>query len=709
MAVETVSSAALSSWNLSASAVSILLAAFLLYLRGWWRGRLLLRDERDYLRLFSFTVGLVLVFLALDSPLDAFDSLFLSAHMTQHLLLMMLAPPLLLLGKPFLPLLRGFPKGFVKEGLGPFLAWPVFKRAGALLTAPPLTWSLFAFSTVLWHLPFFYELALRSAAWHGVQHACFFWSGILFWWPILEHSSKGAWPRWAFIPYLLFADLVNTGLAAAFVFSGRMLYPTYGLVRVGNLRAMDDQILAGLIMWVPGSLVYLVPAFLLAMEVFAGKRREETPSFVRVRDRRTSSFSLLAFTTRHRRWAQGALLVLAALVMWDGWFGKQVTAVNLAGTLPWIYWRGLSVLALLIVGNLFCMACPFVLVRDLGRVVMPAKWRWPRALRNKWLAGALFVLYLWAYEAFALWDSPWMTAWLIAGYFLAALLVDGLFRGASFCKYVCPIGQFHFVTSLLSPREIAVKKQAVCQSCKTFDCIKGNKNARGCQLDLFQPKKAGNLDCTFCLDCVKACPHDNVGLVSILPAKTLLVDKHRSSIGRLTKRFDWIALILLVTFGAFVNAGGMADPVMMWEHGWHARLGVHAMPWIVAAFVIAGGVCAPVLLVAVCGWLSAGVKALDAVRKFSIMLTPVGIGMWAAHLAYHSLGAVAADVKPLEIMLLNGGFLMALFLIWRVAKGWMVETGRAVRLAAPWSALALGLYGVGLWILFQPMQMRGMM
>ena len=75
-------------------------------------------------------------------------------------------------------------------------------------------------------------------------------------------------------------------------------------------------------------------------------------------------------------------------------------------------------LALLVVGNLFCMACPFVLVRDAGRRILPAKWRWPRALRNKWMASALFLTYLWAYEAFAIWDSPWLTAWLIAGYFI---------------------------------------------------------------------------------------------------------------------------------------------------------------------------------------------------------------------------------------------------------------------------------------------------
>ena len=149
--------------------------------------------------------------------------------------------------------------------------------------------------------------------------------------------------------------------------------------------------------------------------------------------------------------------------------------------------------------------------------------RWPRALRNKWLAVALIGVYLWAYEAFSLWDSPWLTAWLITAYFAAAVLVDSFFRGASFCKYVCPVGQYHFVVSLVSPREIAVRDKATCQRCQTYDCIRGNEKARGCELFLFQPKKASNLDCTFCLDCVKACPHENVGLLAVIAGKNAAV------------------------------------------------------------------------------------------------------------------------------------------------------------------------------------------
>src|SRR5262249_31536405 len=146
------------------------------------------------------------------------------------------------------------------------------------------------------------------------------------------------------------------------------------------------------------------------------------------------------------------------LVIYDGLSGPAVSPMNLAGVLPWIHWRGLVILGLLAVGNVFCMACPFVLPRTLARRLLPRQSRsWPRWLRNKWLSVCLLIVFLWAYEALALWDSPWWTAWLALGYFVTAFVVDVLFRGAAFCKYVCPIGQFNFVQSLVSPLEVKVR------------------------------------------------------------------------------------------------------------------------------------------------------------------------------------------------------------------------------------------------------------
>ena len=209
----------------------------------------------------------------------------------------------------------------------------------------------------------------------------------------------------------------------------------------------------------------------------------------------------------------------------------------------------------------------------LARRWLPKAWSWPRPLRNKWAAVVLLGLFLWAYEAFSLWDSPWWTAWIAVGYFVAAFVVDGLFRGAAFCKYLCPIGQFNFVQSLASPLEVRVRDPGVCAACRTKDCIRGRDGVPGCEMHLFQPRKVGNMDCTFCLDCVHACPHDNVGVSAGAPLSGLSRDPARSGVGRFGSRPDLAALVLVLAFGAFANAAGMVGPVQEWQGRLSSLLG----------------------------------------------------------------------------------------------------------------------------------------
>ena len=228
-----------------------------------------------------------------------------------------------------------------------------------------------------------------------------------------------------------------------------------------------------------------------------------------------------------RLFARLLLLALAVAMVLHGGFGSQLAPKNLSTLLTWVHYRGLLVLAVLVVGNVFCYSCPMVLVRDAVRRFVHPALHWPRRLRNKWTAAALFAGVLFLYELLDLWGDPWLTAWLIAGYFIVAAVVDVLFRGATFCKYLCPVGQFNFLASTVSPLEVAVRDTSVCATCRTKDCIVGTKASRppgqpiqrGCELALFQPRKVGNLDCTFCLDCVYACPHDNVGILARLPAE----------------------------------------------------------------------------------------------------------------------------------------------------------------------------------------------
>ena len=267
----------------------------------------------------------------------------------------------------------------------------------------------------------------------------------------------------------------------------------------------------------------------------------------------------------HWRYARLSLqlpmALLAAPLIYDGLTGPSVAPMNLAGILPWIHWRAFVILGLLVAGNVFCLGCPFLLPRNLSRFLFHPRYSWPRVMRTKWLAVLLLVLFFWSYEVFALWDSPWLTAWIAIAYFSAALIIDGLFREASFCKFVCPIGQFHFVQSLLSPLSVQVRESNMCQTCTTKDCIRGRKDIVGCELNLYLPQKVGNMDCTMCLDCIHACPHDNIGILPRNPATELWQDSNRSGMGRFSRRLDIAVLLLVLTFVGFANAAGMTAAV----------------------------------------------------------------------------------------------------------------------------------------------------
>jgi cytochrome c oxidase assembly factor CtaG len=189
--------------------------------------------------------------------------------MIQHLALMMAVPPLLLLGAPILPLLRGLPRPVLQYGLSHVFGSPALQKVAHFFTHPLFCLFAFTVSNVAWHVPTLYELALRSEFWHDTQHICFLGTGLLFWWPVVQPwPSRPRWPQWAMIPYLLLADIQNTALSAFLIFSERVLYPTYATVpRLWGISVLDDQAAAGAIMWVPGSVIFLVPVAVLAIRL----------------------------------------------------------------------------------------------------------------------------------------------------------------------------------------------------------------------------------------------------------------------------------------------------------------------------------------------------------------------------------------------------------------------------------------------------------
>lgn len=446
------------------------------------------------------------------------------------------------------------------------------------------------------------------------------------------------------------------------------------------------------------------------------------------------------------RWTAFALMILVCL---DGWFGPQEAPANLAGTLPWTHARGFIVLGIILAGNLACMGCPFMAPRGLlRRFVQPTR-PFPKALRSKWLAVGLVALWLAFYEAFDLWASPWATAWILVGYVAALLLVDAFFAGAAFCKHVCPLGQLHGSLAETAPVAVGVRNAAVCGTCTTMECIRGTGRTAdhdrhlalpvlampfagspspapsipGCELHLAQPRKRGNLDCTFCMDCAHACPHDNVTLVDRRTIEDLADDGPRSNIGRISNRLDLAMLAGVLVFGAFANAVGMTEPVTAWLREISMALGLANDRLVAFVATILAAVAVPALL---------GVAASAASRERFCRgmrgLLPLGAAMWAVHFGFHLVTGFAAGWASLQRAAGDLGVHLG-EPQWAKAccaevPDWLVpaellalQLGALVTAAAlvkslgrwswPWIAIAAALCLLGFWIVQVPMDMRG--
>jgi len=265
-------------WMGPATGVVSLTAAGVIYTVGWRRYRAKLPRRFGPRQLAAFLAGLAALVVAVASPLDQAAEQSLSAHMIQHLLLLAVAPALLLLGQPLLPFLRGLPGSWRRPFVAAFRS-RLLRGAVHSLTHPLVALLLSSAVFWAWHLPGLFQLALRSPTIHLVEHASFFVTGSLFWYPVvLPWPGRPRWPRGAIIPYLLVADLQNTALAAILTFSDRLLYPFYQVpVGATEASALGDQVLAGVIMWVPMSFVYLVPAAVISIRLLSPATRPHRP------------------------------------------------------------------------------------------------------------------------------------------------------------------------------------------------------------------------------------------------------------------------------------------------------------------------------------------------------------------------------------------------------------------------------------------------
>ncbi|WP_343729251.1 cytochrome c oxidase assembly protein [Duganella sp.] len=214
-----------------------------------------------------FGAGWLALVLALASPLDAAGSVSFAAHMVQHELLMIVAAPLLVLGRPLGVWLWAWPAVARRSG-GAVTRQPALQAAWRWLTRPLHAWVVHFAALWLWHAPYLFQAALTHPPLHALQHASFLFPALLFWWAVLDGVARG--PAIAY----LFTTMLHTGaLGALFAVSGRIWYPAYGggATQFG-LSALEDQQLGGLIMWVPGGLAYLIVALALCARWLAAEK-----------------------------------------------------------------------------------------------------------------------------------------------------------------------------------------------------------------------------------------------------------------------------------------------------------------------------------------------------------------------------------------------------------------------------------------------------
>lgn len=240
-------------WVIFGIALPMLLAA-VVYARGTWLAGTPLRW-----RTASFAAGMLTLVLALIWPLDPLAGRSFAAHMGQHMLLMVVAPPLLLLGRPLPVLVRGWRS----------LAHPArWARRGPLqvLARPNAAFVLHGVAIWAWHVPLPYTLAVRLDWVHMLEHLSFFGTGLLFWWGVVHAGSRRGIGYGA-AGLLVLGTLMHTGLLGAILtFAPRSLYDVYASEEAlaGGLTPLADQQLAGLLMWVPGGFAYLAAGVVLA-------------------------------------------------------------------------------------------------------------------------------------------------------------------------------------------------------------------------------------------------------------------------------------------------------------------------------------------------------------------------------------------------------------------------------------------------------------
>lgn len=355
------------------------------------------------------------------------------------------------------------------------------------------------------------------------------------------------------------------------------------------------------------------------------------------------------------RWPQLILRLLAlagfTLAITAGLLGTPVGNRNFAIVMVWIAWWALLILvAVPVLGRAWCSICPIPLPGEWlqhGTILNPSdkprkgllsklvlRKRWPNPLRNIWLQNAAFSLL--ALFSIVVLTEPWLTGLVLLGLILVAVATSLIYERRAFCRYLCPVGGFIGLYSQTAPIELRIKDRAVCAAHTVKTCYTGNAEGYGCPWQVFPPGLVKNTYCGMCLECLRTCPYDNIG-INLRPFGADLAVPRERKMDEAFKAFIMLGsgliymTVLLGPWGAFKSAAGNPGSV-----SWF----IYAAVFLAIVFGLLPGI------FYVSMWLGKHLShaTLPTSRLFiqqSYALVPLGLAAWIAF----SLGFVFASAS----------------------------------------------------------------
>ena len=368
-------------------------------------------------------------------------------------------------------------------------------------------------------------------------------------------------------------------------------------------------------------------------------------------------------------------LLIFAYIVGLGLVGEQNTS-NPAVLLTWILWWPAVIFTFFLAGRIWCTICPFGAVGDATQKLGSLKRPPARLLKNMWWRLGLFLGLTWLTTMLALDRTPRGTAWLGLALTAGAVALGFIYEKRVFCRYVCPVGGIFGLYSMTAPLRLEVTDAQVCRT----DC--GAKNcSAACDWFQFPAVMQRGAECSLCLNCVRACPHDNIALRTQPFGNDLVEFQYRR------KSLDEATTVAAILGVSLLQTMVMLHAWPEWQARFAALLHVPAGPVLYAIVFLVFGLALPLILLGSITFLTRGqaMGARTALRTYAYAFLPLGLGLHAAHNFHHLFGEGGALWSGLKASLAGS-------IGWRASSVAVVAPSANLLFLLQWFALVGGLY-----------------